>query len=189
VLLLGDDGTNIATLSAEPEDAIAALLSSKVALAPKALAMTLFVRAFVCDLFIHGVGGGNYDRVTDEVFARYFGAQAPAFVVASATMHLPLGMPVVTDAEVAAARSAEPGDANPTRCSARLSSIPTANGASEESSAEKASWFDDCRGGDKKAGCADSGAQRRAGRAAGSSASRLSVNWRWLSHSDRVWRS
>lgn len=104
VLLLGDDGRNIATLSAEPEDAIAALLSSKATLAPKALAMTLFVRSFICDLFIHGVGGGNYDRVADEVFARYFGSQAPAFVVASATMHLPLGMPVVTDAEFASAR-------------------------------------------------------------------------------------
>jgi hypothetical protein len=104
VLLLGDDGRNIATLPAEPEDAIAALLSSKVALVPKALAMTLFVRAFVCDLFIHGVGGGNYDRVTDEVFVRYFGVRPPAFVVASATMHLPLGIPVATDAEVAAAR-------------------------------------------------------------------------------------
>jgi hypothetical protein len=104
VLLLGDDGRNIVTLSAQPEEAIATLVSSKVTLAPKALAMTLFVRAFVCDLFIHGVGGGNYDRVTDDVFTRYFGVQAPAFVVASATMHLPLGMPVVTDAEVAAAR-------------------------------------------------------------------------------------
>ncbi len=36
-------------------------------IAPKALALTLFVRLFCCDLFIHGVGGGRYDQVTDGV--------------------------------------------------------------------------------------------------------------------------
>ena len=104
VLLLGDDGRNIATLPSDPERAIDALLDAGVALAPKALALTLFVRAFVCDLFIHGVGGGGYDRVTDDVFRRYFGVEPPAYAVASITMYLPLGMHIVTDEEVSAAR-------------------------------------------------------------------------------------
>lgn len=34
-------------------------------LAPRALAMTAFLRMAACDLFIHGLGGGAYDRVTD----------------------------------------------------------------------------------------------------------------------------
>jgi len=104
VLLLGDDGRNIATLPSDPEAAIAVLHAADATLAPKALALTLFVRAFVCDLFIHGVGGGSYDQVTDDVFRRYFGVEPPAFSVASITMYLPLGMHIVTDEEVSSAR-------------------------------------------------------------------------------------
>ena len=104
LLLSAGDSAPIATLPSDSEAAIEALLAAGLALAPKALALTLFVRAFACDLFIHGVGGGGYDRVTDDVFSRYFGVRAPAYVVASTTMYLPLGMHVITDAEVSAAR-------------------------------------------------------------------------------------
>lgn len=69
-------------------------------IAPKALALTLFNRMLVADLFIHGVGGGRYDQVTDDVFRRYFGVEPPPFAVASMTMYLPLGAHVVSDAEV-----------------------------------------------------------------------------------------
>jgi len=55
---------------------------------------------FVADLFIHGVGGGRYDQVTDEVVRHYFGVEPPSFAVASLTVMLPLGMPVVSDAEI-----------------------------------------------------------------------------------------
>ncbi len=71
--------------------------------APKALLLTMFTRLFLCDLFIHGVGGGGYDQVTDGIIRRYFGIEPPRFVVASLTMFLPLGAHVVTDAEVQAA--------------------------------------------------------------------------------------
>jgi hypothetical protein len=104
LILLGSDGVAIATLPQDPDGAIAALLALELTLAPKALALTLYVRTLMCDLFIHGVGGGGYDRVTDDVFERYFGVRAPAYVVASTTMYLPLGMHVITDAEVSAAR-------------------------------------------------------------------------------------
>ena len=70
--------------------------------APKALMLTLFSRLFVADFFIHGVGGGRYDQVTDDVVRRLFGIEPPAFAVASLTMYLPLGAHVVTDAEVEA---------------------------------------------------------------------------------------
>jgi hypothetical protein len=94
----------LARVPALPAGAVAALQQAAFLIAPKALALTLFTRAFVCDLFIHGVGGGAYDRVTDDVFRRYFGIEPPAFVVASITMYLALGAHVVTDEEVSAAR-------------------------------------------------------------------------------------
>ncbi len=84
-------------------DPIGALRSSGVRIAPKALLLTMFVRLFLCDFFIHGVGGGGYDQVTDGIVRRYFGVEPPRFAVASLTMFLPLGAHVVTDAEVQAA--------------------------------------------------------------------------------------
>jgi hypothetical protein len=56
----------------------------------------------VADLFIHGVGGGRYDQVTDDVFRRYLGVEPPPFVVASMTMYLPLGAHEVKDEEIEA---------------------------------------------------------------------------------------
>lgn len=66
-------------------DNIAAL-----ALRPKALTLTAFTRLCVVDLFVHGVGGGRYDRVTDAVIADFFGMTPPRYAVATATLHLPL---------------------------------------------------------------------------------------------------
>ncbi|HEY5540345.1 MAG TPA: hypothetical protein VIL41_02705 [Coriobacteriia bacterium] len=104
VRLLNDDGSCLADLPSDPEEAIAALLAAGIQLAPKALALTLFARGFACDLFIHGVGGGGYDGVTDDVMRRYYGVEPPSYVVASITMYLPLGMHAITDEEISAAR-------------------------------------------------------------------------------------
>lgn len=94
----------LVSLPTDPEAAIAVLLAAPSFIAPKALALTLFARLFCCDLFIHGVGGGRYDTVTDGVCRRYFGVEPPAFVVASLTMYLPLGAHIVTEDEVSIAR-------------------------------------------------------------------------------------
>ena len=91
-------------VDADPAEAIEALRDAPFIVAPKALALTLFARGFASDVFIHGVGGGGYDRVTDDVFRRYYGVEPPAFVVASITMYLALGAHVVSDDEVSAAR-------------------------------------------------------------------------------------
>lgn len=104
VCLVSDDGSCIVDLPSNPEQAIRALHDAGVQLAPKALALTLFVRGFTCDLFIHGVGGGGYDRVTDDMFRRYYGVEPPVYVVASITMYLPLGMHAISEAEVSAVR-------------------------------------------------------------------------------------
>ncbi len=101
---LGSAGDAIAELPPDPSAAVDALERAGVLIAPKALALTLFVRLLCCDLFIHGIGGGRYDQVTDGVIRRYFGVEPPGFVVASMTMYLPLGAHVVGDEEVSAAK-------------------------------------------------------------------------------------
>ncbi len=53
------------------------------AMAPRGLLMTGLVRRAGCDLFIHGTGGGVYDRITDAWFERWLGKapHAPSAVV------------------------------------------------------------------------------------------------------------
>ena len=50
----------------------------------------MYARLFLCDLFIHGIGGGKYDEVTDAIIRRYYGVEPPAYLVLSATLLLPL---------------------------------------------------------------------------------------------------
>ena len=56
----------------------------------RALTNTLYARLFVADLFIHGIGGGKYDELTDAIIHRYYGFEPPRFMVLSATLLLPL---------------------------------------------------------------------------------------------------
>jgi len=66
-------------------------LFAPLRLRPRALTLTAFLRVLVVDLFIHGVSGARYDRVTDAVIADFFRIVPPQYAVASATLHLPLG--------------------------------------------------------------------------------------------------
>ncbi len=59
-------------------------------LRPRALTLTLFARVCLGDFFLHGIGGGKYDEVTDAIIRDYFGIDPPAYQVLSATLHLPL---------------------------------------------------------------------------------------------------
>jgi hypothetical protein len=63
----------------------------------RALTTTLFARLLLSDLFIHGIGGGKYDELADTLIERYFGMQAPAFLILSATLLLPLDRPDVQE--------------------------------------------------------------------------------------------
>jgi len=67
-----------------------ALASAGVAIRPKAIALTMFARLCMGDLFIHGVGGASYDRVTDALASEVFGCAPCPYVVATATLYLPL---------------------------------------------------------------------------------------------------
>ncbi|MDA8376640.1 MAG: hypothetical protein M0Z50_06235 [Planctomycetia bacterium] len=56
---------------------------------PRALTLTMFVRLLLSDLFIHGIGGALYDRMTDQIMEQLFGVR-PAYACASAGWLLPL---------------------------------------------------------------------------------------------------
>jgi hypothetical protein len=63
----------------------------------RALTNTLYARLFLADLFIHGIGGGKYDELTDALLKDFYGIEPPAFLVLSATLLLPFAenhMPV-----------------------------------------------------------------------------------------------
>ncbi len=56
----------------------------------RALTTTLYARMFLADLFIHGIGGGKYDELTDELIRRFYDLEPPTYLVMSATLWLPL---------------------------------------------------------------------------------------------------
>ena len=58
------------------------------AIYPRAVTTSLFVRLFFCDLFIHGTGGGRYDRITESLILKFFECDAAPFVVATASLQL-----------------------------------------------------------------------------------------------------
>lgn len=58
-------------------------------LTPRALTLMLFMRLVVVDYFIHGIGGGRYDQVTDRLIESYYKIEAPKFGVTTATLYFP----------------------------------------------------------------------------------------------------
>jgi hypothetical protein len=58
----------------------------------RALITTLYARMFLGDVFIHGIGGGKYDELTDEIIRRFYHFEPPTYLVLSGTLHLPLSI-------------------------------------------------------------------------------------------------
>jgi hypothetical protein len=56
----------------------------------RALITTMYARLVLSDLFIHGIGGGKYDELTDLLIERFFQIKPPGYVVATATRRLPI---------------------------------------------------------------------------------------------------
>lgn len=96
-------GRELMRLAATPGEVAEDVADRGLLLAPRALSLTLFTRLFLADLFIHGLGGGRYDRITDAVMRAYYGVEPPGYCVASLALLLPLGVPATTDADVAEA--------------------------------------------------------------------------------------
>lgn len=69
-----------------------------VCIRPRALMTTLFLRCFVADLFVHGIGGGAYDELTDAIILAWLGMEPPEYITCSASLHL--GLSASGDAQV-----------------------------------------------------------------------------------------
>lgn len=72
---------------------------------PRALTLTLWARLVLADLFIHGIGGAKYDRITDRIIADYYGIRPPTMACVSATWLLDLPRSDVSSAAVKLIRS------------------------------------------------------------------------------------
>ena len=57
---------------------------------PRALALTAFARLFLCDVFVHGIGGAKYDEMTEDFARSFFGVDLTPACCVSATARLPL---------------------------------------------------------------------------------------------------
>jgi hypothetical protein len=68
---------------------LAFLRAHNLRLAPRALTLTMFFRLLLADQFVHGIGGGRYDQVTDRLIASHFDLDPPRFSVTTATMYFP----------------------------------------------------------------------------------------------------
>ncbi|MBC7773064.1 MAG: hypothetical protein H7210_11250, partial [Pyrinomonadaceae bacterium] len=104
-ILLAPDGRGTSTLPARLR-VTANMLATlpRQQLAPRALLMTAMLRLGACDLFIHGTGGGAYDRVTDRWIKEWLGESLAPTAVVTATMYLPLGGQPAQAAEAARAQ-------------------------------------------------------------------------------------
>ena len=55
---------------------------------PKASPLTLFLRLHMTEIFLHGVGGANYEWINDRILEHFYHEHAQPFFVTSATFHL-----------------------------------------------------------------------------------------------------
>lgn len=92
-LRISGEDTTLCELSLGPDrDACCAverlreLPGEGVRLRTRALTTTMFARALLGDLFIHGIGGAKYDELGDEVFRGFFGIEPPGFLTLSLTL-------------------------------------------------------------------------------------------------------
>ena len=65
-----------------------ALSRRGVALRPRALAATIWMRMILGDAFLHGIGGAKYDQAADLLMGAWFGVRPPAYLIATATFNL-----------------------------------------------------------------------------------------------------
>jgi hypothetical protein len=59
------------------------LLLQGIQIVPRGALITTFLRLLCSDLFVHGTGGGKYDRFTDELIRSWWKVQPPLFCVDS----------------------------------------------------------------------------------------------------------
>ena len=75
-----------AELGGDPAGGLAGL---PFKLRPRALLTTAFLRLGLADFFVHGLGGGKYDALTDELLRRWWKLEPPAYAIVTGTLRLP----------------------------------------------------------------------------------------------------
>jgi len=64
-------------------------VDSGIKIWPRAVALSLLQRLGLGDMFIHGVGGAKYDKITDALIEELFETEPPEYAVASCTLPVP----------------------------------------------------------------------------------------------------
>lgn len=92
ITLLTDDEpvTALSTKSIASADDVVDLTSKKSGwfLRPRALMTTIWARLLLADLFVHGIGGAKYDRISDRIIESYFGLRAPEIACVTASLYV-----------------------------------------------------------------------------------------------------
>jgi len=74
-------------------------MTDHACLAPRALTLTAIIRGGLCDLFIHGRGGGLYDLAAEAWMSRWLDLTLAPMVVVSADVRLPFDAPVASETD------------------------------------------------------------------------------------------
>ena len=85
--LIREDGTRAHAYDGDVESMFD---GNDIKLMPRALFMTAMLRVVVCDLFVHGRGGANYDRAMEIWVRSWLGVEPHPIAVVSADVRLPL---------------------------------------------------------------------------------------------------
>lgn len=68
-----------------PEQLHEMMRKESAGIRPRAMTLTMFARLYLADMFLHGVGGARYERVSDAIMQRYFQIPVAPYAVASGT--------------------------------------------------------------------------------------------------------
>jgi hypothetical protein len=71
-------------------DALSRMEEHGLRLRPRAILTTLVSRVLVADVFVHGIGGAAYDRITDDIVRRLTDCDPPRHAVVTGTLRLPI---------------------------------------------------------------------------------------------------
>lgn len=61
---------------------------NNISIRPKAVTLALFARLYLASLFIHGVGGAGYEKITDSLIENFYSIKDLKFSAATATVSL-----------------------------------------------------------------------------------------------------